>query len=158
MLVETIQELAQRTADLICDLRRHPTDSKIPWPKIIAHRGAAGRQNIENTMQAFEQARSLGAWGIELDIHFTQDNVAVVHHDPDLMACHRHPGMLGVMPLKDRGATFPAVPTLEEVLALENLHFMLEVKTTLSPDQIKILQRQFAKLEPIRDFHLLTLQ
>src|SRR6516162_6500026 len=51
-----------------------------------------------------------------------------------------------------------AVPTLAEVLALKNLHFMLEVKTALGPDQITILQRQFAKLEPIKDFHLLTLQ
>jgi glycerophosphoryl diester phosphodiesterase len=34
-------------------------------------------------MQAFERARTLGAWAIELDIHFTKDNVAVVHHDPE---------------------------------------------------------------------------
>jgi glycerophosphoryl diester phosphodiesterase len=158
MLIETIQELAQRTADVICDLRRHPTDCKIPRSKIIAHRGAWDRQNIENTMQAFERARTLGAWGIELDILFTKDNVAVVHHDPDLKRCHHHPGVLCDMSFKDLRANVPAVPTLEEVLALKNLHFMLEVKTALSPDQITILQRQFAKLEPIKDFHLLTLQ
>jgi glycerophosphoryl diester phosphodiesterase len=158
MLLETIQALAQRTADLICDLRRHPTDSKIPRPKIIAHRGACDRQNIENTMQAFERARTLGAWGIELDIHFTKDNVAVVHHDPDLARCHRHPGVLRDMSFKDLRANVPAVPTLGEVLALKNLHFMVEVKTTLSPDQTAILQRQFAKLEPVRDFHLFILQ
>jgi glycerophosphoryl diester phosphodiesterase len=158
MLLETIQALAQRTADLICDLRRHPTDSKIPRPKIIAHRGACDRHNIENTMQAFERARTLGAWGIELDIHFTKDNVAVVHHDPDLARCHRHPGVLRDMSFKDLRANVPAVPTLEEVLALKNLHFMLEVKTALSADQTTILQRQFAKLEPVRDFHLFILQ
>jgi len=157
MLLETIQEFAQRTADLICDLRRHPVDSKIPRPKIIAHRGAWDRQNIENTMQAFERARTLGAWGIELDIQFTKDNVAVVHHDPDLARCHRHPGVLRDMSFKDLRATVPAVPTLEEVLALKNLHFMAEVKTALSPDQINLLQHQFAKLEPIKDFHLLAL-
>jgi glycerophosphoryl diester phosphodiesterase len=158
MLLETIQALAQRTADLICDLRRHPTDSKIPQPKIIAHRGAWDRKNIENTMQAFERARTFGAWGIELDISFTKDNVAVIHHDPDLARCHRHSGVLRDMSFKDLRANVPAVPTLEEVLALKNLHFMLEVKTALSPDQTTILQRQFAKLEPIRDFHLLILQ
>jgi glycerophosphoryl diester phosphodiesterase len=59
---------------------------------------------------------------------------------------------------KDVRANVPEVPTLEEVLALKNLHFMVEVKTTLSPDQTTILQHQFAKLEPIKDFHLLTLQ
>ena len=157
MLLETIQEFVQRTADLICGLRRHPVDSKIPRPKIIAHRGAWDRQNIENTMQAFERARTLGAWGIELDIQFTKDNVAVVHHDPDLARCHRHPGVLRDMSFKDLRATVPAVPTLEEVLALKNLHFMAEVKTALSPDQNTLLQRQFARLEPIKDFHLLTL-
>jgi glycerophosphoryl diester phosphodiesterase len=158
MLLETIQELAQRTADLICDLRRHAHDSKIPRPKIIAHRGAWDRQNIENTMQAFERARTLGAWAIELDILFTKDNVAVVHHDPDLTRCHRYPSVLHDISFRDLRANVPAVPTLEEVLALKNLHFMLEVKTALSVDQIRILQHQFAKLEPIKDFHLLTLQ
>src|SRR5215510_3850647 len=59
MLIETIQQLAQRAADVICDLRRHPPDCKIPRSKIIAHRGAWDRQNIENTMPAFERARTL---------------------------------------------------------------------------------------------------
>jgi hypothetical protein len=46
------------------------------------------------------------------------------------------------MSFKDLRANVPAVPTLAEVLALKNLHFMLEVKTALRPDQITILQRQ----------------
>src|SRR5215510_6705800 len=139
MLIETIQELAQRTADVICDLRRHPTDCKAPPPKIIAHRGAWDRQHTENTMQAFKRARTLDAWAIELDIRFTKDNVAVVHHDPDLRRRHRYPGVLRDMSFKDLRANVPAVPTLAEVLALKNLHFMLEVKTALGPDQITIL-------------------
>jgi len=158
MLLEAIQELAQRAADLICDLRRHADDYDIPRPKIIAHRGAWDQQNIENTMQAFERARALGAWAIELDILFTQDNVAVVHHDPDLTRCHRYPGVLHEMSFENLRTNVPAVPALEEVLALKNLHFMFEIKTALSTDQITILQHQFAKLEPIKDFHLLTLQ
>jgi len=158
MLLETIQDLAQRAADRICDLRRHGTDSKIPQPKIIAHRGAWDRQNVENTMPAFERAQTLGAWGIELDILFTKDNVVVVHHDPDLTRCHRYPSVVRDMSFKDLRTHVAAVPTLEEVLALKNLHFLVEVKTALSADQITILQRQFAKLEPIKDFHLLTLR
>ena len=102
-------------------------------------------------MQAFERARTLGAWAIELDIRFTKDNVAVVHHDPDLKR-HRYPGVLRDMSFKELRANAPAVPTLAEVLALKNLHFMLEVKTALGPDQITILQRQLAKLEPTKDF------
>src|SRR5262245_58341363 len=67
------------------------------------------------------------------------------------------PAYCVICPLKICGQTFPQCPHLRKFLALKNLHFMLEVKTALSPDQITILQRQFSKLEPIKDFHLLTL-
>ena len=52
-------------------------------PEIIAHRGA-NREAPENTIPAFEKALDIGVDGIELDVHVTQDNVPVVHHDPVL--------------------------------------------------------------------------
>ena len=52
-------------------------------PEIIAHRGA-NREAPENTIPAFERALDIGVDGIELDVHVTQDNVPVVHHDPVL--------------------------------------------------------------------------
>ena len=50
-------------------------------PLVIAHRGASGVE-YENSLAAFKKAGTLGADGIELDIHATTDGVLIVHHDP----------------------------------------------------------------------------
>ena len=50
----------------------------------IAHRGAR-RELAENTISAFQRAVERGADAIELDVHATQDEVIVVHHDADLV-------------------------------------------------------------------------
>ena len=47
---------------------------------IIAHRGASAYAP-ENTMEAFQLAASMGADGIEIDIHMTSDGHVVVCHD-----------------------------------------------------------------------------
>ena len=49
-------------------------------PLIFAHRGGAGVAP-ENTIPAFDRGLALGADGLELDVHLSQDGVAVVHHD-----------------------------------------------------------------------------
>lgn len=50
-------------------------------PLVIAHRGASGVE-YENSLSAFRKAGTLGADGIELDIHATTDGALIVHHDP----------------------------------------------------------------------------
>ena len=52
-------------------------------PLSIGHRGASGHEH-ENSRAAFRRARSLGAEGVELDIHATHDGAIVVHHNPVL--------------------------------------------------------------------------
>ena len=47
---------------------------------VIGHRGAAGLLP-ENTMAGFKKAMEIGVDTIELDIHLTSDNAAVVYHD-----------------------------------------------------------------------------
>lgn len=47
---------------------------------VIAHRGGTGLRP-ENTIAAMEHALSLGADGVEFDVHLTKDNVPIVHHD-----------------------------------------------------------------------------
>src|SRR5688572_19325118 len=47
---------------------------------ILAHRGASGYAP-ENTMTAFELARTMGAGGIETDIQISADGVLVLVHD-----------------------------------------------------------------------------
>jgi glycerophosphoryl diester phosphodiesterase len=52
-----------------------------PRPLVFAHRGGSALAP-ENTMEAFANGLSLGADGIELDVHLSGDGVVVVHHDP----------------------------------------------------------------------------
>src|SRR5260221_14161905 len=60
----------------------HPffTTSITGRPLVFAHRGGSALAP-ENTMAAFANGLALGADGIELDVHLSQDGVAVVHHD-----------------------------------------------------------------------------
>jgi glycerophosphoryl diester phosphodiesterase len=50
---------------------------------IVAHRGASKRAH-ENTLEAFEQAVTLGVDMIELDVRRTGDGTLVVFHDPGI--------------------------------------------------------------------------
>jgi glycerophosphoryl diester phosphodiesterase len=52
-------------------------------PLVFAHRGGAGLRP-ENTLTAFDHGLSLGADGVELDVHLSRDGVVVVHHDDTL--------------------------------------------------------------------------
>jgi glycerophosphoryl diester phosphodiesterase len=48
--------------------------------RLFAHRGAS-HQARENTIEAFVEARRLGADGVELDVRRTADGALAVHHD-----------------------------------------------------------------------------
>jgi glycerophosphoryl diester phosphodiesterase len=50
---------------------------------VFAHRGGAALRP-ENTILAFDYGLSLGADGIELDVHLSKDGVVVVQHDATL--------------------------------------------------------------------------
>jgi glycerophosphoryl diester phosphodiesterase len=52
-------------------------------PLVYAHRGGA-LLRPENTILAFDHGLSLGADGLELDVHLSRDGIVVVHHDPVL--------------------------------------------------------------------------
>lgn len=47
--------------------------------KLFAHRGYSAKYP-ENTILAFQKAIECGAYGIELDTHFTADEKIIVHH------------------------------------------------------------------------------
>jgi glycerophosphoryl diester phosphodiesterase len=90
----------------------------------IGHRGAPG-DRVENTIPSFERAIELGADAVELDVHVSNDGVAVVHHDPTL-GRRVHPIAMRGRPLRDATAAELAsvdlgggasLPTLERVLA-----------------------------------------
>ena len=49
-------------------------------PLVVAHRGAS-HDRVENTVEAFAEARVQGADWVELDVRLSADNVLIVHHD-----------------------------------------------------------------------------
>jgi glycerophosphoryl diester phosphodiesterase len=77
---------------------------------------------VENTIDAFAEARRLGADGVELDVRLTADGALAVHHDAEI------PGVGVVAELEV--ADLPAhVPLLADVLAVcEGLVVNVEIK------------------------------
>jgi glycerophosphoryl diester phosphodiesterase len=77
---------------------------------------------VENTLDAFAEARRLGADGVELDVRLTADGALAVHHDTDVA---------GLGPICELGATdLPAhVPLLADALAAcEGMVVNVEIK------------------------------
>ena len=56
------------------------SDSMDVRPLVVAHRGAS-HDRLENTVEAFVEARVQGAEWVELDVRLSADNVLMVHHD-----------------------------------------------------------------------------
>lgn len=108
-------------------------------------------------MLAFERARRLGAAAIEFDVHFSQDGVPVVLHDPDLRRIHGREGVVRELKSTSLAEVRPAIPRLRDVLGLKGLHFMIEIKTKLTDAEAQILARELEGLAPGRDYHLLAL-
>jgi glycerophosphoryl diester phosphodiesterase len=92
----------------------------------IAHRGASGHYP-ENTLMAFNQAITMGADMVELDVHLTKDGEPVVIHDETLERTTNGKGKVLYHTLQelkklDAGAWYKpefmgeCIPTLEEVL------------------------------------------
>ena len=98
-------------------------------PSIIAHRGASGRE-FENSRAAFARAVELGADGVELDVHSTEDGIILVHHDAELSGLGPV-GHLEYTQIQEfrlpNGETVPTLPEVLEILA--DLDVYVEVKT-----------------------------
>jgi glycerophosphoryl diester phosphodiesterase len=101
-------------------------------PRIWAHRGASAHAP-ENTLDAFELARTAGADGIELDVRLDGDKNVVVFHDKDLQRLCGRPGRMEEVSASERetlrvgGAR---VPLLEEVFhMLGDLELNVEIKS-----------------------------
>jgi glycerophosphoryl diester phosphodiesterase len=78
--------------------------------RVFAHRGCTETGLVENTLDAFTEARRLGADGVELDVRLTADGALAVHHDAEVP---------GLGPICQLGvADLPAgVPLLADALA-----------------------------------------
>jgi glycerophosphoryl diester phosphodiesterase len=148
--------LAGVAAGMILGARRASEGSRDAplkdWPLNQAHRGGAGIAP-ENTLQAFEKALSVGAGGLELDVHATADGHLVVIHDERVNRTTDDSGAVREMTLaevqrlnagycftKDDGRSYPwrgqgvRVPTLEEVYErFDGVPINVEIKEPVRP-------------------------
>ena len=88
---------------------------------VYAHRGCTVGY-AENTLEAFAEAKRLGADGVELDVRLTADGALAVHHDPVIA---------GLGPVADLTVSdLPAhVPLLADALAVcDGLVVDVEIK------------------------------
>jgi glycerophosphoryl diester phosphodiesterase len=68
----------------------------LPRPQVFAHRGGS-KLRPENTIAAFDHGLSLGADGLEFDVHLSRDGVVVVHHDSTLDRTTNRTGPLAAL-------------------------------------------------------------
>jgi len=158
--------IAQIAVDIWMALlpRRRPDSGAVRQCRIVAHRGAHddNRSTRENTIEAFERARTGGVWGIETDIRWTADLVPVISHDPDTQRIFGSPVTIREVTFDGLRARVPGVPSLAEVIARfgRDTHLMLELKAEAFPDierQRQILREHLSGLRPGDDFHILAL-
>ncbi|HTU39367.1 MAG TPA: glycerophosphodiester phosphodiesterase [Acidimicrobiales bacterium] len=89
---------------------------------VFAHRGCSEDGSRENSLDAFTDARRLGADGVELDVRLTRDGALAVHHDAEIPGVGLIPE-LGVSDLPD------FVPLLPDVLAVcDGMTVNVEIK------------------------------
>lgn len=140
-----------------------PSKERLEHSKIIAHRGDHDNQQIfENTIEAFDRAKSKGVWGIEFDIRWTHDLHPVVIHDPDLYRVFGSALKIRQANLETIKAECPQVPTLAEMIRRygRQIHLMVEIKMERYRDpvrQSRILEELFSPLVPETDYHFLSM-
>ncbi len=107
-------------------------------PLIFAHRGAHGVEP-ENSLEAFQQALSMGCDGIELDVRLTANEEMVVFHDRRLRRMTGDRNRVDkvsshyLQKLHLNGDPAAKIPTLEQVLELvgQRAWINLEIKPRL---------------------------
>lgn len=156
-------KLIQLLVDLLFSVIPQPplTPTQIKNIKIIAHRGCHDTGLIENTLPAFVWCMDHNIWGIEFDIHFTSDNIPVVHHDHHCGRVFHQPKLI-ISQIKfiELRNKIPDIPSLMEVVQKcgKSIHFMIEIKSVLSMEQNHILENILAPIESKADYHILSLK
>jgi len=100
-------------------------------PRVWAHRGASALAP-ENTMAAFELARTAGADGLEFDVRLDGSGRAVVYHDATLERLLGRPERLDALTPGEVAALRvdgEPVPLLSDVLDAFDLELDIEIKS-----------------------------
>lgn len=137
--------------------------------KKVAHRGFV-LEAPENTIASFVAAGEKGFWGLEFDIHATQDNRLVVMHDKDIVRTTNGSGNVSDFNLGqlrrfriNSGTNikkYPKqkVPTLEETLKICKEYSMvpiIELKG-VNRNQIKVLLNTIEKYDMLDSAVIIT--
>jgi glycerophosphoryl diester phosphodiesterase len=162
----SLLDIAMTVVDSIMAVipREVPERAALERCKIISHRGEHDNRAVrENTLQAFEQARRAGVWGIECDIRWTADLIPVICHDASPQRVFGLGATVSSLTFEQLRTQIPDIPALEEVIQQfgGDTHLMLEIKDEHWPDinrQCEILRSLLAPLEPVMDYHLLSLE
>lgn len=160
-----IEKILIQCIDFIFTLlpQQSPGPDKLKACKIVSHRGEHDNIRVyENTIAAFDSALEQGIWGIEFDIRWTRDLQPVVAHDPDLKRVFGIETTIAEVDFDKLRSQCPQLPLLSEVVERygRRLHFMIELKEEVYPDpdrQNAIFKDCFASLQPLKDYHLMTL-
>lgn len=155
--------ILEKSIDLFFSIlpTKQPDSELIKKAKIIAHRGSWNKKDrLENTMKAFNHARDIGAFGIELDIQITKDQNFVVSHDDSLLRVFNKNDNISRLNLSEIKANFPLIPSLEEVINKfkGKLHLFIEIKKKLDKENEIALAKLLESLEPIKDYSLISLK
>jgi glycerophosphoryl diester phosphodiesterase len=107
-------------------------------PIAFAHRGASAHAP-ENTIEAFQLARRLGATGLESDVWVTADGQAVLVHDGSLRVGLRKRRIAEL----ERSSLPEHIPTLEELYAAcgTDVELSLDVKDPAAAGRVVAIAR-----------------
>jgi glycerophosphoryl diester phosphodiesterase len=137
-----------------------PSFDLLNHTQIVAHRGCWNRQErLENTMAAFLESLEHNIWAIEFDIRWTRDDVPVVHHDATTERVFGESFRISDMRFDQLRSEVAQIPSLQEVVQTMGgrRHLMIELKSPCSPQQRRILKQVLSPLEPVDQFHLMSL-
>ena len=160
--MEALQSVLNTFTNLIHGLGQKPVKSSEKFLGIIAHRGVHGEGLAqENSTDAFRLAVENSIYGVEFDVRWTRDNVAVIYHDPHLGRLHQLPKVvIRNTYFEDLRKLAPDIPTLKEVAEQfgGKVHFMIELKELMeNQDQHAHLKEALSGLEVLKDFHFMSL-
>ena len=155
--------LMQGADALVARYRRPPRPKIVKDARTVAHRGIFDNVNVfENTLAAFDAVVAHGVWGIECDVRWTRDGIAVIHHDPDGRRLFGRARPIHTLDRQAMQRVYPLIPTLAAVVRRygRKRHLMIEVKKTAGIPIAAVnrsLAADFAGLTPGVDFHLMSL-
>lgn len=132
--------------------------------KGIAHRGLHNKEFTENGLKAFQNAIDSDV-AFELDVHLSKDGVLVVAHDDDLFRVSGKRGIIEELTIEEIKNNYTlldgeSIPTLQEVLTLNNEKVPLVIELKVRNNNYKALANQLIKelknIKDTRNFHLIS--